>query len=77
MLDEYADEGGGLTTGTGFLLAVLLREAGLGDLALRAFLLIALGFLATLAVFRADPKRPEVRCTFALAVAFTPLISPH
>jgi hypothetical protein len=79
FLGGYADEGG-LTTGDGFLLAALFREAGLGDIALPAFLLCALGVLAGLAVattFRARPERPDVAGAFALATAFTVLISPH
>jgi hypothetical protein len=79
FLGGYADEGG-LTTGDGFLLAVLLREAGLGDLALPAFVLMSLGLLGTLALltmFRTDPERPDIARAFAIAVAFTVLISPH
>jgi alpha-1,6-mannosyltransferase len=79
FLGGYADEGG-LTTGDGFLLAVLFREAGLGDAALPAFLLCALGLLAALALrtlFRAAPERPDITGASAIAAAFTVLISPH
>jgi alpha-1,6-mannosyltransferase len=78
FLTGYADEGG-LTTGDGFLIAVLLREAGLGANVLPAFLIIALGLLgalALLAMFRADPERPDIGGAFAIAAAFTVLISP-
>jgi len=79
FLGGYADEGG-LTTGDGFLLAVLFREAGLTDLALPAFVLCALALLAGLAfvtTFRATPERPDIPGALAIAVAFTVLISPH
>jgi hypothetical protein len=78
-LGGYADEGG-LTTGDGFLLAALFREAGLGDMALPAFLLCALGVLAGLAVastFSARPERPDLPGALAIATAFAVLISPH
>jgi alpha-1,6-mannosyltransferase len=79
FLSGYADEGG-LSTGDGFLLAVLLRLAGLGDNTLPVFLVIALSLLAALALrtmFRADPQRPDLPGAFAIAAAFTVLISPH
>jgi hypothetical protein len=79
FLGGYADEGG-LTTGDGFLLAVLFRHAGLGDMALPAFVLCALALLAGLAIgttLRARPERPDLPGAFAIATAFTVLISPH
>jgi len=58
---------------------VLLREAGLAGNALPAFLVIALGVLAILALLtmlRATPERPDIRGALGIAVAFTVLISP-
>jgi len=79
FLGGYADEGG-LRTGEGFLLAALLREAGLGAAALPLFLVLALSTLAALAwrtVFRANPERPDIKSAFILATVFTVIISPH
>jgi alpha-1,6-mannosyltransferase len=78
FLGGYADEGG-LSTGDGFLIAVLLREAGLAGNALPAFLVIALGVLAILALLtmlRAAPERPDIRGALGIAAVFTVLISP-
>lgn len=79
FLGGYADEGG-LRTGEGFLLAALLRHAGLGAAAMPLFIVIALSALGVLAwrgFFRADPAKPDIEGTYALALAFTVLISPH
>jgi alpha-1,6-mannosyltransferase len=79
FLGGYADEGG-LTTGEGFLLSVLFREAGVGDDSLPLFLLCAFTLLAALALctmFRGHPDRPDVTAAFALAATTTVLISPH
>lgn len=79
FLGGYADEGG-LRTGEGFLLAALLRQAGLGAAAMPLFVLIAfavLGLLAWRILLRADPDKPDIEGAYALALAFTVLISPH
>jgi alpha-1,6-mannosyltransferase len=79
FLGGYADEGG-LKTGEGFLLSALFREVGLGEAALPLFVLCALGLLAALALrtlFRADAERLDIPGAFAIAMAFTLLISPH
>jgi len=61
FLGGYADEGG-LRTGEGILLAALLREAGLGAVALPLAIVIGLGGLAVIAwcaAFRSSPERPR------------------
>jgi hypothetical protein len=78
FLGGYADEGG-LRTGEGILLAVLLREIGFGNAALPLAIVIGLSglaFLAWRATFRADPERPDLTYAFAIAAAVTALISP-
>jgi hypothetical protein len=79
FLGGYADEGG-LSAGEGFLLSALFRRAGVGEASLPLFVLCALGLLAAFAwrtTFRPDPERPDISGAFALASAFTVLVSPH
>ena len=78
FLGGYVGEGG-LRTGEGFLGAALLKQAGLGSLAMPVFLAVAamvLGGLALIAVTRRDPERPDLHIAAALATAFMVLLSP-
>jgi len=78
FLGGYADEEG-LSTGDGFLGAVLLKHAGFGAWALPVFLATAavvLGSLALLAVYRSNPEQPDLQIAGAIATAFMVLFSP-
>jgi len=66
--------------GDGFFIAALLRQGGLGSLALPVFLVLAAATLFVLAWrsgFRSHPEQPDLQGGFAIAVAFTVLFSPH
>jgi alpha-1,6-mannosyltransferase len=79
FLGGYADEGG-LRTGEGFLLSAIFGQIGLAGMAIPLFIacaLVVLGALAWRAALRPTPERPDIGAAFALATAFTVLISPH
>ncbi|MGB0085099.1 MAG: glycosyltransferase 87 family protein [Rhodomicrobiaceae bacterium] len=78
FLGGYADEGG-LRSGEGIFLAALFRKIGLGEAALPLFFIVFAALLGTLAwrtTFRDRPEQSDIRGTFALAAAFTVLVSP-
>jgi hypothetical protein len=79
FLGGYADEGG-FRTGEGILLAAALRALGFENGALPFAMLAGLALLGALAwraAFRSAPERPDLAGAFALATAFTAIISPH
>ncbi len=66
--------------GEGLYIAAILKELGLGAAAFPVFLVLAavtLFLLAWRTGFRADPEKPGLEGTFAIAVAFTVFFSPH
>ena len=78
FLGGYAGEEVG--AGEGFYIAAILKQLGLGTVALPVFLGLAALILVALAWrtgFRADPKKPDLAGAFAIAVAVTVLFTPH
>jgi hypothetical protein len=78
FLGGYADEE--FKGGSGFYIAALLKEAGLGAASFPIFLALATAVLLVLAWrsgFRKQAEKPDLRGAFAIAVAFTFFFSPH
>lgn len=78
FLGGYAGEE--FNAGDGFYIAALLREVGFSSAALPIFLGLAAFTLLALAWrtgFRRNPEKPDLRGSFAIAVAFTVFFSPH
>ncbi len=78
FLGGYAGEEVG--AGEGFYAAAILKQLGLGTVALPVFLGLAALILAALAWrtgFRADANKPDLAGAFAIAVAVTVLFTPH
>jgi alpha-1,6-mannosyltransferase len=78
FLGGYAGEE--IAEGDGFYFASILKHLGLGTFALPVFLTLAAATLFALAWragFRADPRKPDLKGSFGIAVAFTVLFSPH
>ncbi len=78
FLGGYAGEE--LGAGEGLYIAALLKQVGFGAAALPIFFVLAALTLFALAWrtgFRADPDKPDLQYSFAIAIAFTVFFSPH
>jgi alpha-1,6-mannosyltransferase len=78
FLGGYAGEE--LGSGDGLYIAALLKQLGFGGAALPVFFAMAALTLLVLAWrvgFRVNPEKPDLRGSFAIAVAFTVFFSPH
>jgi alpha-1,6-mannosyltransferase len=78
FLGGYAGEE--LAAGDGIYIAALLKQVGFGAAALPVFFALAgvtLFALAWRTGFRGDPVKPDLKGSFAIAVAFTVFFSPH